>query len=104
MELLRVIFVLVLLCFCLVNGQQGNCEQNGGIIDNYIKSEVKRQLELMNAEVIKAEVEKQVKVELKKLVKEGVENELEDVREGNHIQKCVCVVLYSDLHFCFIFI
>ena len=81
---LQVIFVLLLLCFCLVNGQQGNCEQDGGVLEDYIKSEVKRQVELIRKDVIKAEVEKQVKVELFKLVKEKEENHLMRATEGKY--------------------
>ena len=82
-----VIFVSVLLCSCWVNGQQGNCEQHGGVLEDYIKSEVKRQVELMKEDVIKAEVEKQVEEKLNKRVKEEVEKELENVREGNNYCK-----------------
>ena len=85
----KVIFLSVLLCSCWVNGQQGNCEQHGGVVEDYIKSEVKRQVELIKEDVIKAEVEKQVKEKLNKRVKEEVEKELENVREGNNYCKYV---------------
>ena len=81
---LQVIFVLLLLCFCLVNGQQGNSEQHGSVLEDYIKSEVKRQVELIREDVIKAEVEKQVKVELFKLVKEKEENHLMKATESKY--------------------
>ena len=92
---LKVLFVSVLLCFCWVNGQQRNCEQNGGVVEDYIKSEVKRQVELMKEDVIKAEVEKQVEEKLNKHVKEEVEKELENVREGNSY--CKYVFVYDGL-------
>ena len=82
---LKVIFVSVLLCFCWVNGQ------HGGVVEDYIKSEVKRQVELIKEDVIKAEVEKQVEEKLNKRVKEEVEKELENVREGNNYCKYVFV-------------
>ena len=90
---LEVTIVSVLLCFCWVNGQQGNCEQHGGVVEDYIKSEVKRQVELMKEDVIKAEVEKQVEEKLNKRVKEEVEQELENVREGNNY--CKYMFLYE---------
>ena len=59
---LHVIFVLVLFSFYSVHGQQ---QSNGGVVEEYIKSEIKRQLELMKEDVIKAEVEKQLDEKLK---------------------------------------
>ena len=75
---------LLLLCLGLVNGQQNNCEQHGVMVNDCIKSEVKRHLELMKEDVIKAEVDKQVEEKLNKRVKEELKKELENVREGKY--------------------
>ena len=80
---LVIIFVLALFGFGLVCGQQCNCENNGGLLEGYIKSEIKKLLELVKVNMIKDEVEKQLEEKLNKRVKEEVEKELDDVREGN---------------------
>ena len=68
---------------CMVNGEPCKVVKHAGVLEEYIKSEVKRQVELIKEDVIKAEVEKQVEEKLNKRVN-GVEKDLKNVTEGKY--------------------
>ena len=78
MAFLSYILPLFLVCLCLFDGSYGS--QEGGVLENMVKSEDKKSVDMM-----KASMESQVEKEVKKRVKEEVEKELETIREG----KCV---------------
>ena len=64
-----------LVYLCLFDRSHG---QQGGVLENIIKSEVKKQVDMM-----KAGMESQVEEIVEKRVKVEVEKELENIREGN---------------------
>ena len=74
---INVILLSFLVYLCLFGRSHG---QQGGLIDEFIKSEVKRQIDMM-----KASMESQMEEKVKKRVKEEVEKELEAIREGKYL-------------------
>ena len=68
--------LFVLFGVCFVNGHLSFCERLGGIVEDYIKSEVKRQLEPVKEAIT------EMKVQLR--VKEEVEKELKKVTQGKY--------------------
>ena len=74
---INVILPSFLVYLCLFGRSHG---QQGGLFENMLKSEVKKQVDMM-----KASMYNQVEEKVKKGVKEEVEKQLEAIREG----KCV---------------
>ena len=68
--------LFVLLGVCFVNGHPSCCERSGGVVEEYIKSIVRRQLEPVKEAIT------EVKVQLR--VREEVEKELKKVTQGNY--------------------
>ena len=84
---LQVLLVLCLFSYCLVYGEPSKCVR-GGVVDDYVETVVKPQLELMKA-MIKAEVKKQVEecshVHMSKHVNEKEQNDLTKATEGKDL-------------------